>query len=625
MIQSHAFSSSMDRENTDGMPFGATLTGGGVSFKLWAPTSKTVHLNLHKDNEQIESFEMARSSDAVYTHFSEHAKAGTLYSFTIDGGIRVPDPFSRYQPEDVQGPSQVMDPSAFRWSDQAWRGRPWEETVLYELHVGTFTKEGTFASAREKLDHLADLGVTAVELMPLADFPGKWNWGYDGVLQFAPDSTYGTPNDLKAFVQAAHDRNLMVFLDVVYNHFGPEGNYLYVYAREFFTDRHKTPWGDAIDFEGNRYIRQFFISNAMYWLSEFHIDGLRFDAVHAIKDRSQNHILKDIARTVRGCFSVDRHIHLVLENDDNTADYLERSANLYTAQWNDDAHHSYHVVATRENSGYYLDFHESTSDHSAVRHLARALAEGFAYQGEPSPYRQGERRGQPSTHLSPTAFVDYVQNHDQVGNRAFGERITLLAKAPARLALFSTLLLSPSIPLLFMGDEWGCKTPFNFFCDLGDHLAAAVTEGRRNEFARFPEFHNPQKRAEIPDPCLAQTRHRSVLEWGDLKKTVHKAAQSLTKSLIALRHESIVPLLPLPYRGSAFAVWGSVIRVSWRFGEKTLRLVANYSDDVNSIPASEQLFDDRFSVVFSTHPDRINKNSKSLPEWSVTWLVSNDA
>jgi malto-oligosyltrehalose trehalohydrolase len=322
-----------------------------------------------------------------------------------------------------------VDPGAFDWQDEGWPGRPWEEAVVYELHVGTFSPEGTFAGVERRLDYLASLGVTAIELMPVGDFPGRWSWGYDGVLPFAPDASYGRPEDLKRLVQAAHARGLMVLLDVVYNHFGPEGNYLHVFARDaFFTERHHTPWGAAINFDGPgaALVRRFFVDNALYWIEEYHFDGLRLDAVHAICDDSATHVLEEIAANVRAGPGRERQVHLVLENDANQSRFLARDANAgraVTAQWNDDLHHALHAILTGEADGYYADYAAAPQ-----AHLGRCLAEGFAYQGDASPYRRGKARGERSAHLPPGAFVGFLQNHDQVGNRAFtsGQRLSRL-------------------------------------------------------------------------------------------------------------------------------------------------------------------------------------------------------
>src|SRR6185437_10073721 len=457
------------------MPFGAQfLDDGRVRFRLWAPKAKRVDLCLEQGRN---SSSLIKHDGGWFEFIASAVPAGTRYMFQIDDGQAVPDPASRFQPEDVHGPSEVVDPSAFEWQDDDWAGMDWNEAVIYELHVGTFTPEGTFGGVESKLDYLRDLGVTAIELMPLSDFPGKRNWGYDGVLSYAPDSSYGSPEDLKRLVQAAHSKRLMIFLDVVYNHFGPDGNYLRLYAPEFFTDRHCTPWGEGINFDGpqSRVVRDYFIHNALYWLEEYHFDGLRFDAVHAIADDSKPDILTELAEAVRTRFEGKRKVHLILENEANAAKYLERNRNLrpklYDAQWDDDIHHALHVLLTGEADGYYSDYAKNP-----ITQLGRCLAEGFAFQNEPSQYRNGARRGEPSKHLPPGAFVSFLQNHDQIGNRAFGDRIAESAPAAKIKAAMEILLLAPQPPLLFMGEEFGARTPFLYFCDFHGDLAAAVTE-----------------------------------------------------------------------------------------------------------------------------------------------------
>ena len=386
------------------------------------------------------------------------AGPGTRYRFRIDDEIEIPDPASHFQPEDVNGPSEVIDHAGYAWTTNDWKGLPWEQAVFLEAHVGTFTPAGTFRAMIDRLDHLAETGITALELMPVADFPGRWNWGYDGVLLYAPDSSYGRPNDLKALIDAAHARGIMLFLDVVYNHFGPEGNHLHRIAPTFFSDEHHTPWGVAIDYRVPE-VRAYAIENALHWLSNYRFDGLRLDAAHAIVEPGEPNVLNELAAAVDDLAQQSgRHIHLVLENDDNAARFLVPRGG-YRAQWNDDYHHAWHVQLTGESTGYYCDY----SDVSA--HIARTLAEGFAYQGEASPHRGGKIRGEPSKNLPRGDFVNFIQNHDQIGNRPMGERLSGLAEPRALEAALTVLLLQPSPPLMFMGDEWGAIEPFPFFCD----------------------------------------------------------------------------------------------------------------------------------------------------------------
>ena len=443
------------------MPFGAELRDDGVAFRLWAPSRERAAVIVDGAEHVLEP-----RAGGWFERTVRDARAGSRYAFAFPGvDVRVPDPASRFQPDGVHAPSAVIDPRAFRWEQSAWRGRAWHEIVLYELHVGTFTPEGTYAAAAARLDALAELGVTAVELMPLAQPAGDRNWGYDGVLPFAPQRAYGTPDELKAFVDAAHARGLCVFLDVVYNHFGPEGNYLHAFAEPFFTDRHHTPWGAAINVDAHHaeVVREFFVQNSLYWLREYRFDGIRYDAVHEIRDDAPRPFLDELAARVRAGVEAGREVHLVLENDANEARWLDR----YDAQWNDDAHHAFHVLTTGETDGYYRDY-----TREPARLLARALAEGFAYQGEPSPHRGGAPRGEPSAALPSTAFVDFLQNHDQIGNRALGERISALAPDDAVRAATAVLLLAPAIPLLFMGEEWSASTPFLFFADFGQRARA---------------------------------------------------------------------------------------------------------------------------------------------------------
>jgi len=563
-----------DRASAHAMPFGAELTPEGVRFALWAPTAKEVELVV--DGVQHPLPDLGQGWRRLVV---PNARAGTRYAYRIDGGLLVPDPASRFQPEDVHRPSEVVDPNAYRWSDQGWTGRPWEETVLYELHVGTATPEGTYAALAGKLEELRDLGVTAIELMPLGEFHGGRNWGYDGVLPYAPDAAYGTPDDLRRLVDRAHALGLMVFLDVVYNHFGPSGNYLHAYAKTFFTERHPTPWGAGLNFDGpdERPVRDFFLHNALYWLEEFHFDGLRFDAVHAIFDDSQPHFIQELAQRIRAAIT-GREVHLVLENEANQARWLERDEagrpRLHTAQWADDCHNAWHALLTGESEGYYEDYAEDP-----VGRLGRALAEGFAFQGNPSAHKGGAPRGEPSGHLPPSAFVAFLQNHDQVGNRAMGERLSVLVE-PDRLSLARGLfLLSPQIPLLFMGEDWAASTPFLFFVDFDTDptLATAVREGRRREFARFKAFADPDMSALIPDPTSLDSFLGSRLDWDEVARPPHDAAREETRRLLALRRAEILPLTRTAFQGSRLNRPGPrEIDITWRFAGGSLRLLANF-------------------------------------------------
>ena len=586
------------------MPFGAAVSpDGAVRFRLWAPAAERVELDLpgRADTRPMRSF-----PDGWHELVVE-AAPGEPYAFLLPDGRRVADPASRCQAHDAIGPSLIVDPHAYRWRHGAWRGRPWHEAVVYELHVGTFTAEGTFRAAIKHLPHLAELGVTAVELMPLADFMGRRNWGYDGVLPFAPDRSYGTPDELKALVDAAHGHGLMVLLDVVHNHFGPEGNDLARYAPGFFTDEFRTPWGAAIDFREPA-VRAFYIHNALYWLEEYRFDGLRFDAVHAIVDPSETHILVELARAVRGL--IRRPVHLVLENEHNEASRLNLDEaldfRLYDAQWNDDVHHVFHTLLTGEALGYYEDFADR-----APEQLVRGLAEGFVYQGQPSRHRRGAPRGEPSARLPPTAFIDFLQNHDQIGNRAAGDRLTTLAEPAAVQACQTVLLLSPHIPMLFMGDEWGATTPFAYFCDFHGELGEAIRAGRLREFAAFHDHD-----VEVPDPLAETTFARSRLRWEDLEEPRHRTWLARTGELLSLRSRIVVPRLV----GGAVQVEAAEVlaerqlRLSWRLADGSLlSLLANLGPEAGgpaSLPPGE--------AILSTH----QHDPGALAPWSATWFLA---
>ncbi|MCW7540609.1 malto-oligosyltrehalose trehalohydrolase [Aquabacterium sp. A7-Y] len=557
------------------MPFGARLRPeGGAQFRLWAPAARSARLVLRHPTKDPEILDAHALTDGWYSVVAPGAAAGDLYQWEIDGELRVPDPASRFNPEGPHGPCQLFDPAKFDW-DTAWSGRPWHEAVIYELHVGCFTPAGTYAAAEAQLPALAQLGITAVQLMPLNGFPGRFGWGYDGVLPYAPHAPYGSPQDLKRFIQTAHRLNMMVFLDVVYNHFGPDGNYLSRYAPQFFTDTHKTAWGPAVNFDapGSETVREFFIHNALYWLQEYRFDGLRFDAVHAMLDNSRPDILEAISTRVREALP-DRHIHLVLENDSNDARRLAapRTPGRYEGQWNGDFHHTLHVLLTDEHDGYYAEYDRP------LEQLARCLTHGFARQGGPhnSEHAAPRQAAEGSVPLSTT--VNFLQNHDQIGNRAFGERLTQLADdASLRLAT-AVCLLSPTPPLLFMGEEFGATTPFLYFADWSGELREAVQQGRRREFEHFPRYAEAARRGDLPDPCSIATFERSKLDWVSAQAVAHREWRKLYAELLALRARAITPQLPGLRTGAHSAEIGSdgALRVRWRFeGNAALEMLIN--------------------------------------------------
>jgi maltooligosyltrehalose trehalohydrolase len=552
------------------MPFGATVSADGVRFAIWAPSAETATVEV-----DARRLPMERAADGFFYCFDPDAAAGARYAFRFDTtDLLVPDPASRFNPDGVHARSEVIDGNAFEWPDSDWRGRPWTDAVIYELHVGTFTAEGTYAAAIERLDYLAELGVSAIELMPLAATPGRWNWGYDGVLPYAPHAGFGRPDELKRFIAAAHACDLMVLLDVVYNHLGPDGNYLGHYAPEFFTARHKTPWGNALNFDDKaaRIVRQFFIHNALYWLQEYRFDGLRLDAVHAILDDSQPSFLRELANAVRG-FDAERPLHLVLENDSNEASLLARDGARrpleYTAQWNDDFHHALYVLLSGETRGHYADYAVEPA-----AHLLRTLLEGFAYQGERSTHR-GSTRGTRSAHLPPEAFVNFLQNHDQIGNRPDAARLWQLLEPDRQLAAESLLVLLPTPILMFMGDEFRAPSGFPFFCDFSGELARAVTEGRRLEFA---SLWSDVDGGSVPEPATEAARLAAVLDWSALGREPHRGALERARQHLAIRRRELHSRLPA--RAAAGNLLGpSTLVVHWTLADGArLELAANLSN-----------------------------------------------
>ena len=531
------------------LPFGAELRpGGSTHFRLWAPSVVGVTL-------EVDGFSpLEMQAEAGGWHVADApCGAGARYRYRLPDGTPVPDPASRLQDGDVHGNSVVVDPRAHHWHVTGWRGRPWHEAVVYELHAGVL---GGFAGVSQRLEELRDLGITAIEIMPIADFPGRRNWGYDGVLPFAPDESYGTPGELKSLIDRAHGLGLMVFLDVVYNHFGPDGSYLHAYAEAFFDADTHTPWGAAIAFR-RREVRDFFIQNALYWLEEYRFDGLRFDAVHAITPQD---FLGELAHTIRRRIEPGRHVHLILEHEGNRASLL--GGKNFDAQWADDAHHCMHVLLTRDREGYYADYPDPAAQ------LARCLAEGFCYQGQQSP--RGHRRGEPSGELPPTCFVFCLQNHDQIGNRAFGERLTVLADPDAVLAAQALLLLAPQIPMLFMGEEFASRAPFLFFTDHNAELAKLVRDGRRKEFAHFAAFADAKRRERIPDPNAPETFALSYPDPTDAD--ARTVAQ--TRTLLALRHRHVMPRLPGCRSLAAGAVGDSGVLARWIMGDGAELVIA---------------------------------------------------
>ncbi|HEY2444109.1 MAG TPA: malto-oligosyltrehalose trehalohydrolase [Rhizomicrobium sp.] len=539
--------------------FGPAREGNSTRFRLWAPERSDIALEI----EGRSSVPMRPRNDGWCEAVAE-CEPGTRYVFRVNGQ-RVADPASRLQSGGVHGWSVVVDSSSYGWRSISWRGRPWQEVVIYETHAGL---EGGYARLSDRLPSLKELGITAVELMPVAAFPGNRNWGYDGVLPFAPSEAYGTPDELRALVDRAHELGLMIFLDVVYNHFGPDGNYIALYAPRFFRDDLHTPWGTAMDFRRPQ-VRRFFIENALYWIEDFRIDGLRLDAVHCIRDRGWLH---EMAAEIRASVPGDRHVHLTTENDDNDAQLLRDG---FDAQWNDDFHHVAHVLLTAESDGYYADHADAPAER-----LARVLRGGFDYQGQHSRYR-GRDRGTSSTDLPPTAFVSFLQNHDQTGNRLLGERLTLLADRRALEAATALLLLAPQIPLLFVGEETGSRAPFLYFTDHEPILANAIRDGRAREFSLTA--------GSMPDPNDIATFHASR---PDADAPQSGGWRSLYRDLLRIRFERIVPQLANARALDARAIGSAAVIARWQLAHDVLTIAVNLGRETveHSLPRRCQIW-----------------------------------
>lgn len=598
--------SATDTHFAHNCPWGTQIVDGGARFRLWAPAQETVSL-LTGTGARVP---LQRCGDGWFETITNAVPVGGSYHYVLQDGMRVPDPAARAQMGDVHGASRLVDPRAYDWQTPEWRGRPWAEAILYELHTGTYSTDGTFDAISRDLDRLAEVGVTAIELLPVAQFGGNRGWGYDGVLLYAPHTAYGGPEDLKRLVDAAHERGLMVILDVVYNHFGPDGNYLHLYAPDFFDDNRHTPWGPAIAFD-RAPVRNFFIHNALYWLQEYRFDGLRLDAVDHIKDASEEEILAEMAREIRDRIP-DRYIHLTIEDDENTTRLFSFNADndprLYDAEWNDDWHHTMHVVLTGENAGYYQDYAKSP-----VARLAQTLAEGYGYQSEPSPFRGGKSRGSPSAHLPPTVFIDFLQNHDQAGNRPEGDRITTLAKPEAIDAALALLLLSPHIPLLFMGDEYGETRPFLFFTDFEGQLADAVRKGRREEFRNNKAFAHAYRKNLVPDPNAKATFERCVLAPAQNQRL------DLVKRLVAARKAHVIPHLSNigAHAGTVTHLRKDTFSVRWNLRSGgALTLTANLSGTAAANPSKEA------AEPFFTQASNMDVQADTLPPWSVIARLS---
>ena len=569
------------------LPVGAELSEGGVHFRLWAPDVKAAGVVL----EGGATHALECGDGGYFQGMVPDARAGTLYRFQLDGAETLyPDPASRFQPQGVHGPSEVIDHATFQWTDSTWKGRGAEGQVIYEMHIGTFTPEGTWAAAIHKLRHLADLGVNCLEIMPVSDFAGNFGWGYDGVDFFAPTRLYGRPDDFRKFVDAAHRLNLAVILDVVYNHFGPDGNYLKDFAKDYFTDKHRNDWGESINFDGhdNGPVREFFLANTRYWIEEYHVDGFRFDATQAILDDSAEHILTAICRTAREtAAAMGRKVYLVNENEpQHTCIVRPADQDGYgmDALWNDDFHHSATVAATGHNEAYY-------SDHlGQPQELISAAKWGYLFQGQRYSW-QKKRRGTPAFDLAPTAFINFTQNHDQIANTGCGYRLHQMASPGQNRAITALLLLMPQTPMLFQGQEWGASTTFHYFADHHPKLAKMVRDGRARELKQFPSVCTPAMSSQLLDPADKSVFERSKLQWDEIGKPFHSRLLEMHRDLLKLRRED--PAFRRTHRrgdldGAVLSPEAFVLRYFGEAGDDRLVLV-NLGRDLNLTPAPEPL------------------------------------
>ena len=582
---------------------GAIPHADGTRFRVWASDARTVEIEIGGSGRQAERVTLDALGDGLFETSIATARAGDRYAYFLDGQGPFPDPASRFQPEGPDGASEIVDPEQFAWTDHGWRGVCLDDLVLYELHVGTFTPDGTFAAAAERLEYLRDLGVTAVELMPVAEFPGGRNWGYDPAALFAASHVYGGPEQLRAFVDAAHHVGLGVVLDVVYNHFGPTGAYAPIFSRHFLTDRHRSAWGDGVnlDGDGSRQTRDFFVENALTWLHEYHLDGLRLDATHALADDSPRHFLAELTARVRASVR-ERTVLLIAEDDRNLARLVrpETEGGMgLDAVWADDFHHQVRRLLAGDGDGYFGDFS------GTVRDVATTLRQGWFYTGQHSRHR-GAPRGTEPDGLVPRQAVICMQNHDQVGNRAMGDRLSAVVDLATYRAASALLLCAPETPLLFMGQEWAARTPFQYFTDHEPSLGAAVTEGRRREFAAFAAFAAPEARSRIPDPQALATFRSSRLDWREVRHEPHAGILRLYKSLLALRR--ILPPLR-DGRHDGFAVHAIddaaiAIRRDAQDGEVLLAVVRLVGGGACVVPPALADAVPRWSVVLTTEEAR---------------------
>ncbi len=611
-------------------PIGAEpLDTGGVHFRLWAPDCRSVSLVIeggagHRAGNRQESYALAAEESGYFSGEVPAAAAGTLYRFQLDQKPElVPDPASRFQPRGPHGPSQVVDPHAFRWNDHGWLGVTRHGQVLYEMHIGTFTPEGTWEAAARELTELAATGVTVLEIMPVAEFPGRFGWGYDGVDLFAPSHLYGTPDDFRRFVDRAHAAGLGVILDVVYNHFGPDGNYLKELSADYFTDRYENEWGEAINFDGDHSgpVREFFIANAGYWIEEFHLDGLRLDATQQIFDGSAEHILAAITRRVRAAGRT-RSTFLVAENEPQEVRLVRPlGAGGYglDALWNDDWHHSAMVALTGQAEAYYTDYLGTPQE------FISAAKWGYLYQGQRYAW-QKKRRGTPALDIDPSAFVTFLENHDQVANSAQGQRTHQLTSPGRYRAMAALMLLGPATPMLFQGQEFAASSPFLYFADHKPELGRLVREGRRKFLAQFPSIAGPETQAQLIDPADPATFERCKLDPSERRR--HAAACALHRDLLELRRSDAVLRARGRVDGAVLAAQSFVLRF---FGDEAddRLLIVNFGRDLLRVPAPEPLLAPpdhrRWAVRWSSEETRYGGAGRTEFETADGWKIRGES
>ena len=561
-------------------PIGAEVGPEGVHFRVWAPRRRTVEVVFEGTAQAPHLLERERGG--YFSGLVAEAATGSRYRFRVDGADAFPDPASRFQPEGPHGPSQVIDASQFAWNDSHWRGVPLEGQILYEMHIGTFTREGTFEAARRELRELAEAGITLVEIMPVGDFPGRFGWGYDGVGMFAPVAIYGQPDDLRCLVDDAHAAGLGVILDVVYNHMGPDGNYVTQFSEDYFTRRHGNDWGEGINYDGENScaVREWVITNARYWIEEYHLDGLRLDAIHAIHDDSPEHIVAALTQAARDA-APGRQILVFSENEEQVARAARPAAEGgygVDALWNDDFHHSARVALTGRNEAYYSGFLGKPQE------LLSAMKYGYLYQGQ---HYRNQRRGTPAFDLRPAQFVVYLENHDQIANSGRGERLDQLTSAGKYRAMTALLLLAPGTPLLFQGQEFGASSPFCFFADHNPELGRLVREGRRQFLSQFPSLAQEEMAAYLADPGDPTTFERCKLDFSDRQR--HAPVYSLHKDLLKLRREDRVFRSQTVWMDGAVLSEDSMVLRYFSESDGDRLFLLNLGPDLDLTPAPEPL------------------------------------